>query len=413
MKDRADLAGDWGTLNSDKTKITFTFVLDAKTASGVYKISDIRLYDLAGNQNFVSNADLIAGEYTNNWTITNAIGDNDTPQILGVTLTPLIDTSDLNRKQIKVAVTVDDQVTDINSIYIRIFSPADASIDEYIVSLGRLGTTTKTGNTYEYVVSLPLEYPDGVYTVSFIAVSDKALNEQTYQVGSLAGLGLDTTVVFTNSNTPLFDNTTQTFSVQERLTTAATVTATDPTADALTYSLSGDDSSLFSISSSGVISFNTVPDFESPSDSGSNNVYQLTVNVTDGTNTNAKTILISVTDGVDNYAPVILNASVCSTAYENVMSVCELEGTDGDGDSLTFTVTGTDAADFVISNSVLKFAVNPDFENPADANTNNEYEITLNASDGSVTTTRDLKLQVLNVEENQLGEGSFGTSVTE
>ena len=116
---------------------------------------------------------------------------------------------------------------------------------------------------------------------------------------------------------------------------------------------------------------------------------------------------------MDNYAPIILNASVCSTAYENVMSVCELEGTDGDGDSLTFTVTGTDAADFVISNSVLKFAVNPDFENPADANTNNEYEITLNASDGSVTTARDLKLQVLDVEENQLGEGSFGTSVTE
>ena len=105
--------------------------------------------------------------------------------------------------------------------------------------------------------------------MSYIAVSDKALNEQTYQVGSLAGLGLDTTVVFTNSNTPLFDNTTQTFSVQERLTTAATVTATDPTADALTYSLAGDDSSLFSISSSGVISFNTVPDFENPSDSGS------------------------------------------------------------------------------------------------------------------------------------------------
>jgi len=61
----------------------------------------------------------------------------------------------------------------------------------------------------------------------------------------------------------------------------------------------------------------------------------------------------------------------------------------------------------------LKFTANPDFENPADANTNNEYEITLNASDGSVTTTRDLKLQVLNIEENQLGEGSFGTSVTE
>ena len=117
---------------------------------------------------------------------------------------------------------------------------------------------------------------------------------------------------------------------------------------------------------------------------------------------------------VPNYAPVILNVGVCSTAKENIVVVCDLMGTDGNGDELTFSVTGTDAADFTVaSNSVLKFAVNPDYENPADANTNNEYEITLRVSDGTVTTTRDLKLQVLNVEENQLGEGSFGTSVTE
>ena len=50
---------------------------------GLRCLQDLRypLYD-PGNQNFVSNADLIAGEYTNNWTITNVIGDNDTPQIL-------------------------------------------------------------------------------------------------------------------------------------------------------------------------------------------------------------------------------------------------------------------------------------------------------------------------------------------
>jgi len=115
-----------------------------------------------------------------------------------------------------------------------------------------------------------------------------------------------------------------------------------------------------------------------------------------------------------NIAPVILNVSICSKAHENKLNVCDLSGVDGNGDALTFTVSGTDAADFVVvSNSILKFAVNPDFEDPADANTNNQYEIKLNASDGKVTTTRSLILQVLNVEENQLGEGAFGTSVTE
>ena len=313
-----ELSGDWGTLNTDKTKITFTFVLDAKTATGTYKISDIRLYDVAGNQNFVSNSDLVSGSYTDSWSITNPIGDNATPAITAVTLTPQIDTSDLNRKQIKVAVTTDDQVTDINSIYIRIFSPTSESIDEYIVSLGRLGTTTKTDNTYEYIVSLPLEYPDGVYTVSYITVSDKALNEKKYDVSELAGLGLDTVAVFTNSNTPLFDNTTSSFSVSERSTTATTVSATDPTGDTLTYSLTGDDSGLFSISSSGVITFNSATDYESPADGGANNVYQLTVNVTDGTNTNAKTILVTVANVADSAAPAFTSSALSPQTRQHI-----------------------------------------------------------------------------------------------
>ena len=91
-----------------------------------------------------------------------------------------------------------------------------------------------------------------------------------------------------------------------------------------------------------------------------------------------------------------------------------MSGTDGNGDTLTFSLSGTDASDFFVeSNSVLKFVSNPNYDNPFDANTNNQYEITLNATDGKVTTSRDLKLQVMNVEENQLGEGSFGTSIQE
>ena len=66
----------------------------------------------------------------------------------------------------------------------------------------------------------------------------------------------------------------------------APITASDSDSqDVLTYSVSGTDSALFSIgTSSGQINIGagTSLDFESPSDSGGNNVYNLTVQVTDG-----------------------------------------------------------------------------------------------------------------------------------
>ncbi|WP_197057361.1 Ig-like domain-containing protein, partial [Vibrio navarrensis] len=74
----------------------------------------------------------------------------------------------------------------------------------------------------------------------------------------------------------------------------------------ITYSLSGIDASLFNInSSSGVITFKTAPDYESPGDSGGNNVYNITVTANDGgssNNTATQNITITVTDE-DDTAP--------------------------------------------------------------------------------------------------------------
>ena len=66
-----------------------------------------------------------------------------------------------------------------------------------------------------------------------------------------------------SSNTaPVISNTDMNISVQENQISAFTVNASDADGDTLTYSLSGDDSSLLSISSSGVVTFNTAPDYD-------------------------------------------------------------------------------------------------------------------------------------------------------
>ena len=48
--------------------------------------------------------------------------------------------------------------------------------------------------------------------------------------------------------------------------------------------------------STGVLSFVTAPDFEHPTDSGANNVYDVTVQVSDGSLTDTQAIAVTVTD---------------------------------------------------------------------------------------------------------------------
>ena len=68
--------------------------------------------------------------------------------------------------------------------------------------------------------------------------------------------------------------------------TVYTVTGTDPdAATTLTYSISGTDATLFNINSStGAVTFKTTPNFESPTDSGANNIYDINVIASDGSN---------------------------------------------------------------------------------------------------------------------------------
>ncbi|WP_010605258.1 Ig-like domain-containing protein [Pseudoalteromonas maricaloris] len=90
----------------------------------------------------------------------------------------------------------------------------------------------------------------------------------------------------------------------------------------ITYSLSGTDASQFNInSSSGVITFKTAPDYESPGDNGGDNIYNITVTADDGgssNNTAAQNITITVTD-IDEVAPTFDGGN--STPNDNATGV--------------------------------------------------------------------------------------------
>lgn len=85
----------------------------------------------------------------------------------------------------------------------------------------------------------------------------------------------------------------------ENQTAVTTVTATDADGTAvITYSISGGaDAAKFQIgSSSGVLTFVTAPDYETPTDADTDNDYVVVVQASDGTNTDTQTITVTVTN---------------------------------------------------------------------------------------------------------------------
>jgi hypothetical protein len=111
-------------------------------------------------------------------------------------------------------------------------------------------------------------------------------------------------------------------SVAESGTAVTTVTATDPEGSTPVYSIAGGaDAARFTINAStGALAFITAPDFESPSDTGGNNVYDVTVQVSDGTLTDTQAIAVTVTDvaeGVLNAGENVYFASNSAIVVDN------------------------------------------------------------------------------------------------
>ena len=150
------------------------------------------------------------------------------------------------------------------------------------------------------------------------------------------------TVTVTSVNDAPTITSEATFSAAENQTDIGTVTATDIEDDILTYSISGSDISIDS--SSGVMTFNSAPDYETTTS------YSATVTVSDGTDSDTQDITVNITNVVENSSPVFTSSSSFTVA-ENQTSAATITVTDADNDSISFSLSGTDADSFAISSS--------------------------------------------------------------
>ena len=95
-----------------------------------------------------------------------------------------------------------------------------------------------------------------------------------------------------------------------------------------------------------------------------------------------------------NAAPVITSRSTLNTPENRPSVGLKVTATDADGDPVTFSLSGADAALFRFAGDRLRFVTSPDYEAPTDADGDGIYRLTLNASDGIATTHQALTITV-------------------
>ena len=171
------------------------------------------------------------------------------------------------------------------------------------------------------------------------------LTPDEYEQGLVKGTPYTATVTIIDddgSNSPPVITTTSPITVNENQTAVATLAATDPDDDPITgWSISGGvDGALFSLTSSGVLTFVTAPDFENPNDDSNDNSYVVKVTARDEKDDSAElTLTVSVTD-IDEPPPSMKQPEFSASGTSDTTTMLLLRWTAPDIPEGTPSITG-------------------------------------------------------------------------
>ena len=187
-----------------------------------------------------------------------------------------------------------------------------------------------------------------------------------------------------NNNSPVFtEGSSTTRSIPERTASGTNignpVAATDADNHTLNYSLSGTDANSFSIiPDTGQLQTFAALDYETQT------TYTVTITVSDGNHGDDMiTVTINVTD-VSDYAPVFTDGtnttrSVAENTALGTNVGTPVAATDAENDTLTYTISGTDEASFIVDDETgqIRTSAVIDYE------VKNSYTVTVNVTDST------------------------------
>ena len=372
---------------SDADNDSLTFSISGGDSSAL-EITDSGLLSLKNNPNF---------EIKNSYTFTASVTDG----LNNISTTITINISDVNEPPVwntslQTSFAYPENSTSVETID----SPQDiADEDGDSLSFSLSGTDASlfdiSGNEVSFIGAPDYENPsdsnsDNIYNLNIIA-SD----------GLLSAISPEFTLTITNlnDNAPIFINLDSNIEVTNGQTNVFDIETTDADGDDVTLSKDGTDSSLFSISDSGNLSFISAPDFANPTDGDGDNVYKLNIVASDGSFTTSSDE-ISITVLEVNNPPLISDLQTSYSHSENTEEMATFSVSDPENNTVTVGVSGDDSDGFIVEeNSILKYVGGVNFENPTDSDANNVYNIKVFADDGFNITTQDVEITILDVPE--------------
>ena len=300
-------------------------------------------------------------------------------------------------------------VTDANDFPEFLGAPYATAIDEGLSSGFTLLTVTAidddSGDTLTYSLSGINNADFAIANSSGLISTAKSLDYEAVTSYALTVSVSDGTVAITTSLTitvnnkndePAFTNAPYSTAVDENDAGAAvyTVSASDQdTADSLTFFLAGSGSADFVLDSfTGAITLTRALDYESISS------YFLSIIVLDDNGGSATTNLnVSVNDL--NESPSFLTTPYSVSIAENLQTgthVIQVVATDEDsGDTLTYSLTGTNSSHFAISSSTGLVTTTQ----PLDQETVGVYTLSISVTDGDSSATEALSVTVIDTND--------------
>ena len=192
------------------------------------------------------------------------------------------------------------------------------------------------------------------------------------------------------------------------------IVATDANGDTPTYTLGGADASLFRIEPDGQLKVKGKLDHETDS----SHTVTVTANDGSGASNDSATITVTIYVTDEDEKPKIMVGSLAISGMSSIAyaenrrdAVATYMAAGPDADRASWSLEGADAGAFRISRAgVLTFRSSPNYEMPADANTDNTYMVTVKADDGTSMDTHDVTVTVTN--EDEMGEVTLWASAS-
>ena len=288
------------------------------------------------------------------------------------------------------------EVPEGSSDAVETYSAVDPDGDEVSWSLGGADGSLfeiDAGGVLSFVSAPDFDAPgdadaDNVYAVQ-VAVSDGL--DAAGEPSVLVDASIDVSVSVSDVNEVAVLSGAAAVSVAENSSgSLGTYSAVDPDGDEVSWSLGGADGSLFEITSDGVLSFVSAPDFDAPGDADGDSVYEVRVQASDGLDA-AGEASVSVDASIDvsvsvsdvNEVAVLSGATAVEVPEGSSDAVETYSAVDPDGDEVSWSLGGADGSLFEIdAGGVLSFVSAPDFDAPGDADADNVYAVQVAVSDG-------------------------------